>query len=74
MKKGYILLAGVAMLALLPMAGCASSSSTVNARSADMNFSSLQPLDLNVGAVQVLDESNTQTNNPRVSPASSLEK
>lgn len=68
------LLLTAALVALIPLAGCAATSTSPQPR-ADLSFSQLQPLTLNVGSVKVID----QTANPnvryfegRVAPANAL--
>ncbi len=66
-----------AILALMPLAACSttSTSSPRGPQVADLSFEQLTPLQLNVGAVEVIDNTISQSVkpvNPRVSPAGAL--
>ena len=72
MKPRYVLLTTAALLALAaPMAGC-STTPVGPASMPDMSFSQMQPVELNVSAVRVVDSSGNTPTNPRVSPVDAL--
>ncbi len=69
------LLMTAALLAILPVAACTATTSKAPPQQADLSFSQMQPLSLNVGAVKVIDNftsPDTRYFEGRVSPASAL--
>lgn len=75
MTRKHLMMA-VALVALLPAAACTTAPQKGPVRRADMTFADMAPLNLNVGSVQVIDNSGAQAQqslgNSRVSPQAAL--
>lgn len=76
MKTRFFLMTA-ALVAIVPLAACTSTTSKTPPQQPDLGFTQMQPLVLNVGAVKVLDQStnpNARYFEGRVAPAAALSR
>lgn len=68
-RKSLLMMAALTVLTPVALSGCASTASS--GRPADLTFAQMAPLELNVGAMHVVNQTQP-SGNPRVSPAAAL--